>query len=86
MEPIAVRNEKALGHEKDEYKDDVESTPDSASEYAVLNDARDLVTQVISVADDPTLNPWTLRAFIIGIGLSAFGGVLGWWFLSSPHE
>ena len=30
-----------------------------------------------SPANYPTLNPWTVKAFIIGIGLSAFGGVLG---------
>jgi OPT family small oligopeptide transporter len=30
----------------------------------------------VSIHDDPSLNPWTIRAFVIGIGLSAFGGVL----------
>jgi len=42
----------------------------------VLHDERDIATHVVTVADDPSLNPWTIRAFIIGIGLSAFGGVL----------
>ena len=27
--------------------------------------------------DDPTLTPWTFRSFILGLVLSAFGGVLG---------
>ncbi|KAF8896110.1 OPT oligopeptide transporter protein-domain-containing protein [Infundibulicybe gibba] len=55
---------------------DVESTEGSESEFGVLHDERDIATTVITVEDDPSLNPWTIRAFIIGIGLSAFGGVL----------
>lgn len=43
----------------------------------VLEDARDITTHVITIEDDPSLNPWTFRAFFLGIGLSAFGGVLG---------
>ncbi|KAJ3903968.1 OPT oligopeptide transporter protein-domain-containing protein [Lentinula edodes] len=42
----------------------------------VLEDARDITTHVITIEDDPSLNPWTFRAFFLGIGLSAFGGVL----------
>lgn len=56
---------------------DVASTDGSESEFGVLHNELDIATHVVSVADDPSLNPWTLRAFIIGIGLSAFGGVLG---------
>ncbi len=54
---------------------DVESMtgPDSL----VLHNERDIVTQIISVHDDPSLNPWTFRSFFIGIGLSVFGGILG---------
>lgn len=51
---------------------DVEST--SGSDTAVLQNERDIVTHVISVDDDPS---WTFRSFFLGIGLSAFGGVLG---------
>lgn len=43
----------------------------------ILSDARDLVTHVISVEDDPTQSPWTFRTLIVGLGLSTFGGVLG---------
>lgn len=32
-----------------------------------LDTAEDLVTQVIHVDDDPTLNPWTFRTFFIGM-------------------
>ncbi|KAI8648228.1 hypothetical protein NCS57_01490700 [Fusarium keratoplasticum] len=41
-----------------------------------LETAEDIVTHVIQVDDDPSMNPWTARMFIVGIGLSAFGGVL----------
>ncbi|KAF5655389.1 peptide transporter [Fusarium sp. NRRL 25303] len=41
-----------------------------------LETAEDIVTHVIQVDDDPTMNPWTIRMFAVGIGLSAFGAVL----------
>jgi hypothetical protein len=65
---------------------DVEST--SGSDCAVLQDERDIVTHVISVGDDPSLNPWTFRSFFLGIGLSAFGGVLGkrHFYSRGPHR
>lgn len=56
---------------------DVESADDLDSEVHVLENERDIATTIVTTHDDPSLNPWTLRAFIIGIGLSAFGGVLG---------
>jgi len=43
----------------------------------ILETERDIATNIISAEDDPTLSPWTLRAFFIGGILSAFGGVLG---------
>ncbi|VDC00489.1 unnamed protein product [Peniophora sp. CBMAI 1063] len=43
---------------------------------AVLQDERDIATHVISIEDDPSLSPWTFRSLVLGIGLSAFGGVL----------
>jgi hypothetical protein len=65
---------------------DVESI--SGSDCAVLQDERDIVTHVISVGDDPSLNPWTFRSFFLGIGLSAFGGVLGerHFYSRGPHQ
>jgi len=54
----------------------VEVTDDYDSNE-VLQDERDIVTRVLSVDDDPTLSPWTLRAFVIAIGLSVFAGALG---------
>ncbi|KAG6821323.1 hypothetical protein H0H93_000184 [Arthromyces matolae] len=63
----------------DSKREDVESVEfeDSHASEFVLENERDIATRVISVEDDPSLNPWTIRAFVIGIGLSAFGGVLG---------
>ncbi|TFK40185.1 OPT oligopeptide transporter protein-domain-containing protein [Crucibulum laeve] len=65
-----------IDEKRDFKQDEIESTGDTDSNFGVLQDERDIATHVISVTDDPSLNPWTLRAFIIGIGLSAFGGVL----------
>ena len=67
-------------HDAEAAITEVEST-----EAIVLKDERDIATHVISLSDDPSLNPWTLRAFVIGIGLSAFGGVLGVWFYFRTH-
>ena len=53
------------------------SSSDGDSDVGVLSDARELVTHVISIEDYPSLNPWTFRTLILGIGLSTFGGVLG---------
>jgi hypothetical protein len=56
---------------------EVDSAHVSDSDVAVLSTEWDIATHIVSVHDDPTLNPWTIRAFVIGLGLSAFGGVLG---------
>jgi hypothetical protein len=67
-------------------KTDVESTAET--DAAVLRNERDIVTHVVSIHDDPSLNPWTFRSFFIGIGLSAFGGILGGCYFCSrePHQ
>lgn len=31
-----------------------------------LETAEDIVTHVIQVDDDPTMNPWTVRMFVVG--------------------
>ena len=61
----------------DEKQDEVKTEHNSDSSFGVLDSERDIATNIITVHDDPNLNPWTLRAFVIGFGLSAFGGVLG---------
>jgi hypothetical protein len=39
-----------------------------------LTTARDFVTEILLVEDDPTQNPWTFRMWFIGIGMSVFAG------------
>jgi hypothetical protein len=39
---------------------------DHFGEAAILTDAKDVLTHVIHVDDDPTLSPWTLRAWFLG--------------------
>ena len=56
---------------------EIDLTLEDDSDFAVLTTERDIATHIVSVHDDPTLNPWTIRALVIGLGLSAFGGVLG---------
>ena len=71
--------EKQLGSldEKNESKDIEVVSEDNDSNFGVLESERDIATHVVSLHDDPTLNCWTIRAFLIGLGLSTFGGVLG---------
>ncbi|KAF2090416.1 OPT superfamily oligopeptide transporter [Saccharata proteae CBS 121410] len=51
----------------------------------VVEGAKDLVTTVIHVEDDQSLNPWTFRMFFIGGGLSVFGSVLQEIFYFKPQ-
>jgi hypothetical protein len=39
---------------------------DHFGETAILTDAKDVLTHVIHVDDDPSLSPWTFRAFFLG--------------------
>ena len=65
----------SIVEDKTDFRSDVEalSLEDDSN---VLHNERDIATHVISVEDDPTQNPWTFRAFFLGLALSAFGGVL----------
>lgn len=80
--PSSEKREDSVTPEKVHYsKTDVESTTGAdVSSADVLQNERDIVTHIISIHDDPSLTPWTFRAFFIGFGLSTFGGVLG-----EPH-
>jgi hypothetical protein len=77
--PSSEKRANSITPEKVSYsKTDEESTTGADVTSAdVLQNERDIVTHIISVHDDPSLNPWTFRAFFIGFGLSTFGGVLG---------
>lgn len=39
---------------------------DHFGEAVVLENAKDILTHIIHVDDDPTLSPWTFRAFFLG--------------------
>jgi hypothetical protein len=49
---------------------------DHFGEAHVVSDAKDLVTHVLHVDDNPELSPWTFRAFFLGeyCGTSVAGG------------
>lgn len=36
--------------------------------------ARELVAEILTLDDDPSVNPWTFRMWFIGIGMSVFAG------------
>ncbi|KAG5220733.1 OPT superfamily [Salix suchowensis] len=69
-------------YEKKQYLNtDIESTQDvdADSDFGgVLENERDIATHILTVTDDPSLNPWTVRAFVLGMGLSAFGECWVW--------
>ncbi|KAJ6507971.1 OPT oligopeptide transporter protein-domain-containing protein [Mycena vitilis] len=78
--------EKAPSSPKKHFKDDIETAHESATDgFAVLENERDIATHVVSLTDDESLNPWTLRVLILGFGLSAFGGVLGQIYMFKPQ-
>ncbi|KAG2144821.1 OPT oligopeptide transporter protein-domain-containing protein [Suillus cothurnatus] len=68
-------------------KGDIETSirEDVTDENIVLQNEREIAIHVISVDDDPSLNPWTFRAFFIGLGLSAFGGSLAQIYYFKPQ-
>jgi hypothetical protein len=51
----------------DEEPEFIAAKEDHFGETAVLSDAKDVLTHVIHVDDDPTLSPWTFRAFFLGM-------------------
>lgn len=63
-------------HSPSEKEKGSEPAPDSGV-IDVLRNERELITRVISVDDDPLLNPYTIRSVLIGSGLSLFAGTIG---------
>lgn len=70
-----VNNEKLFYTEADVEAASNQHIDDTSD--VVLHTEREIATHIISVDDDPSLDPWTFRAFFLGLGLSAFGGSLG---------
>ena len=75
--PKAKKDAPHLSPDEKHVSETVVEVTDDYDSNEVLQDERDIVTHVLSVDDDPSLRPWTLRAFVIGIGLAAFAGALG---------
>jgi hypothetical protein len=59
--------EAPLSPDEDEFSDDKRRKKPPKT-------ARELVTEILVVEDDPTVNPWTFRMWFIGIGMSVFAG------------
>ena len=68
------KNSHGFPNEKDEAAAVVDETPpaynaeadDHFGETAVVTTAKDLVTHILHVQDDPSLSPWTFRMFFLG--------------------
>jgi hypothetical protein len=50
-----------------------------------VNTPLQLVTKTLDAFDNPNESPYTLRAFVIGLGLSAFGAVIAEIFYFKPQ-
>jgi hypothetical protein len=65
----AIETEKPkLSISKDSFTQhayDIEAS--SEDDNVVVSTAEEIVTKVIHVDDDPTLNPWTFRMFFLGM-------------------
>ncbi|KAI0043670.1 OPT-domain-containing protein [Auriscalpium vulgare] len=58
---------------------------DSVSDK-VIEKAEDVAVQIISTEDDPELPVFTFRTIFLGVGLSAFGAVLGTIYTFKPQN
>ncbi|KAJ5832835.1 peptide transporter MTD1 [Penicillium riverlandense] len=63
--------------------DDIEHNDEKDHIHA--DTAEELVTNVLHVDDDPSLNPWTVRTVFLGVGLSVFASVLQEIFYFKPQ-
>ncbi|PWY87384.1 OPT superfamily oligopeptide transporter [Aspergillus heteromorphus CBS 117.55] len=63
----------------------VDEEDEDFSSDMVVSTAQDLVTHIIRVEDDTSLNPWSVRMVFLGAGLSIFGGVLQEIFYFKPQ-
>lgn len=82
---VDEKNEKTgADEETDEYEADEKYLDDEGKEK-VLQTAEDFSTRLISLDDDPTMPVHTFRTWFTGLGLSAFGAVLGMLFQFRPQ-
>ncbi|KAK3934581.1 OPT oligopeptide transporter protein-domain-containing protein [Diplogelasinospora grovesii] len=74
------RREAAVGKDGHVDPESAEITADTT-----LDTSLKLVTQALDVTDNPEESPYTFRAFVIGLGLSAFGAVIAEIFYFKPQ-
>lgn len=77
-------NEKQSSDGTEEFEADEKYLDDDGHEK-VLETAEDFSTRLISLEDDPNLPIHTFRTWFIGLGLAAFGAVLGMLFQFRPQ-
>ncbi|KAF8491247.1 OPT oligopeptide transporter [Gautieria morchelliformis] len=73
-------------HDEPEKRSISDSEPESESDAEVVRRAEDVATLVLSTEDDPTLPVFTFRTIFLGVGLSAFGAVLGTIYTFKPQN
>jgi hypothetical protein len=55
---------------------DLSSAERNGPRRRVPTTGREIVAEVLTAEDDPTVNPWTFRMWFIGIGLSVFASTM----------
>lgn len=86
---VAAQSDKAVSAQQVEYvgseKSDINYVERAATHSSTLSrdertqikppsTARELVTEILAVEDDPSLNPFTFRMWFLGVSISVFAG------------
>ncbi|EHK19532.1 uncharacterized protein TRIVIDRAFT_46230 [Trichoderma virens Gv29-8] len=78
--------ERAISYADDENDDNYDvRKEDRFGEVTVIDNAKDLITHVLHVDDNPADSPWTFRAMLIGLILCIFASVLQEIFYFKPQ-
>ncbi|UKZ83902.1 hypothetical protein TrVFT333_011717 [Trichoderma virens FT-333] len=78
--------ERAISYADDENDDNYDvRKEDHFGEVTVIDNAKDLITHVLHVDDNPADSPWTFRAMLIGLILCIFASVLQEIFYFKPQ-
>jgi hypothetical protein len=64
------------GDSKDDGSSDLSSKERNGPRRRVPTTGREIVAEVLTAEDDPTVNPWTFRMWFVGIGLSVFASTM----------
>lgn len=80
LTPAIDEKKDPLQQEIPNYDSDNAGVPEI---IAPVTTAKDLITQVIHVEDDPTQNPWTFRVFVLGVLPHLFSSC---WHVTNPEQ